>query len=74
LNGPGSLYTVYVRTIIFSNFPQELRQGETGEGSEFHELDESMFYKMTKILEKTGKIQYFQKKPKPSDEDAIKFL
>eukprot|EP01080_Neovahlkampfia_damariscottae_P005710 gene5710-9530_t len=31
LDGPGSLYTVY-----------ELRQGETGEGAEFYELEESI--------------------------------
>lgn len=33
-----------------------------------------IFRKAIKILEKQGKVQYFQKRDKISDEDGVKFL
>jgi ESCRT-II complex subunit VPS25 len=58
-----SLYTVY-----------ELRQGDTGEGAEFHGMDTVLFYKVIKFLEKKKKAEYYLKGNSPSDEDGVKFL
>lgn len=59
----GSLCTIF-----------ELRQGETGADSEFHDIDVLMFHKALKILEKKKKAEYYLKGSVPSDEDGVKFF
>jgi ESCRT-II complex subunit VPS25 len=50
----------------------ELIEGDTGENTEFHNMDGELFRKAIAVLERRGKAELFQ--GSTSDEDGVKFL